>query len=74
MDAHSSEGEGSLKELVKDGRPKHWVLQQTLLAPDPGGFPNTVHAQAQNLLVALAHVVPDSTSHSALPPMLCSRL
>lgn len=53
------EGEGSPKDPVQEGYPKH-ILQQTLLAPDPGGFPNTVHVQAQNLLVALAHIVPGS--------------
>ena len=54
------EEESSLKELVKEECPKHLVLQQTLLALDLRGFPTTVHVQAQNLFMALAHLVPDS--------------
>lgn len=39
------EVEGSLKMLVKEECPKHLVLQQPLLAPDLGGFPDTVDVQ-----------------------------
>lgn len=80
MDDHGPGGEGVSGDLVTELVP-NTLFFCTLLAPDLAGFPSSVRAQAQNLLVALAHLVPDSnqklglaTSHSALSPVLCSRL